>query len=625
MYLDEFEKIEIEEFKGLFKRGMPDQCPPDHAPCCENVVFGAAGQVAIRGGLAPSYALNHPVKRMFEATFDSGFHMLTMDWDGNLYIDQNNTPIFSSANVWDFAAINLFNKVYILPITSSGTPPNLQVLLDTDLTTTRDAAGLAPTGSFAAATGAAGNVDIGDYKIAVSFITDSGFTTQPGPKIATVFTPVLYTSPGLVQIDLTGIPTGGPEVVARQLFITKANSDLYYYLGPSAGGFINDNVTTTATLDFFDTDLVLSADDLFDLLETIPGAVRTGGLNVYHNRLVVVRTDSDVIYISYAEDAESMNNVTGFITTVKDSDAPQGALVLRDTLFITRAFSIYATQDNGDNPGTWSQTLVDGAIGSSQFALGTVAATNTALTTGDVALVANRAGLFLFTGAVVRPELSYKIKDVWDTITHGYDFNITIQVDPFKKLIYVLLPTNGSSDCNLLMVADFSHGWDHMALRWTPYFFRPVIPASIGLASFEDDDGPSDFDYYLRVGSAGNNELDKLKDGVLDDLGEAINSYYCEALMTPDRGSLNTLRAVRFRARGVGNLIVKLRQQDMVTEVALPVLPLVANSFADLTRQCNFNNVEKFSVQFGTDAVDEYMEMDRSDKFAKKSYLARPQ
>lgn len=605
---------------------MPDQVPPDHAICCENVQFSDAGQVQIRPGIDPSLALNHPVRRMFEGVIDAvGLIMLTLDWAGNIYQNNVATPIFSSPNLVDFVAINLFNKIFILPIVSSGTPPNLQVWLGV-AATTRDAAGLAPTSSFSAADGAAGNVDIGDYKIAVSFITDTGFTTPPGPKITGVFTPVLYTAPGAKKIDITGLPLGGPEVVARQLFITKANSDLYYYLGPSSGGFINDNTTTTATLDFFDTDLVLSADDLFDLLETIPGAVRTGGLNVYHNRLVVVRTDSDVIYISYPEDAESMNNVTGFITDVQDSDAPQGALVLRDTLYITRAFSIYATQDNHDTPGTWELTLVDGAIGSAQFALGTIAATNTALTTGDVALVANRAGLFLFNGSVIRPELSYKVQDVWDTITHGQDIGITLQVDPFKKLIYVLLPVNGSTDPNLLLVADFNHGWDHMSLRWTYYFFKSLIPASIGLASFSDDFG--DFDYYLRLGALGYNGLVKLKDGVKNDLGLAINSYYCMFLASVDKGSLNVLRAIRIRAKSnsstPSNLILLTRPEDLQTTTTLPPLPMSQFPGQDLTRQCNFTN-EKVAVSFGTNEVDEGMQVDRVDLYSKKLFKARPQ
>ena len=503
-YLDDYTKIPIEEFKGLYKRGMADQVPIDHAICCENVVFSHSGQWGIRPGVASSYALNHPVKRMFEGATDTALYMFTMDWNGNLYLDNNPVPIFTDPNVTDFVGLNLFNKVFILPIGITYPPPNLQVWID-GYTSTRDAAGLAPTSSFTSGTGAAGNVAAGDYKIAVSFITDTGFTTQPGPKIAGVFTPVTYTSAGSVQIDLTGIPTGGPEVVARQIFVTKANSDLYYYVGDSNGGYINDNVTTTATLDFFDTDLVLSADDLFDLLETIPGTVRAGGLNTYHNRLVLVRANSDVVYISYADDAESMNDVTGFLTLPKDSDQARACLVLRDSCYITRAYSTFATQDNGNEPGDWELTLIDGAIGSGHFALGTIAATLPSLTTGDIGLLANEAGLFMFTGTVVRPELSWKIKTVWETITKGYEHNITLQIDPFAKILYVLLPTNGSVDCNLLMTADFNNGWDYMSLRWTYYFFRPFVPASIGLASFVDDD--SDFTYRLRLGAANRNEI----------------------------------------------------------------------------------------------------------------------
>src|SRR6185369_12071710 len=138
---DEYEKIEIEEFKGLYKRGIPDQVPPDHAICCENIVFSQAGQVQKRGGIAPSLALNHPVRRMFEGEIEGvGLIMLTLDWNGNIYRDANPTPIFSNAGVVDFAAINLFNKIFILPISDSSPPPNLQVWLGI-ASTTRDAAG----------------------------------------------------------------------------------------------------------------------------------------------------------------------------------------------------------------------------------------------------------------------------------------------------------------------------------------------------------------------------------------------------------------------------------------------------------------------------------------------------
>jgi len=630
MDLSEFEKIEIEEFKGLYKRGMPDQTPQDHAICCENVAFYRGGQVATRPGLQADYKLNHPVKRIFEGAIDGvGLFVLTLDLAGNIYQNQNTTPIFSNVNMVDFVGINLFNKIFILPIVSVGPPPNLQVWKGI-AATTRDAAGLKPVvGAMSAADGAAGNVDIGIYQIAVSYITDTGFTTPPAIMTGT------YTAPGAKKIDVSSIPTGGPQVVARQLFITQANAKLFYYLGPSAGGLINDNTTTTATLDFFDTDLVLSADNLFDLLETIPGAIRTGGMNVYHNRLVLVRTDSDVIYLSYPEDPESMDNVVGFITDPQDSDAPQGALVLRDTLYITRAFSIYATQDNGDNPGTWSLTQIDGALGTSQFALGTIAATNTALNTGDVALIANLAGLFLFTGTIIRPELSWKIKDVWDQITRGAELNITLQLDFIKKVIYILLPTNGSQVPNVLLTCDYndasfsSYGDPYLQVKWSMYSF-PFNPLSIGLASFMDDIG--DFNYYLWIGSPLDNYLFKLTEAqVGSDYGIMINSYYCCYLASSSKkGSITVFRHLNLRAQNQGNLYLELNSEDFdptLTQVPVPLSSSLLPA-KDKPRQINFMN-EKMSVRFGVDLAHgspgDNFTVDRLDIYCKSLFATRPQ
>ena len=124
------------------------------------------------------------------------------------------------------------------------------------------------------------------------------------------------------------------------------------------------------------------------------------------------------------------------------------------------------------------------------------------------------------------------------------------------------------------------------------------------------------------------NALVKLKDTVKNDLGLAINSYYCMYLASADKGSLNILRAVRVRAKAntstPSNLILLARPEDMQTTVTLPPLPMTQFPGQDLTRQCNFTN-EKVSVSFGTNAVDEGMEVDRVDLYTKKMFKARPQ
>src|SRR5206468_10780913 len=139
---------------------------------------------------------------------------------------------------------------------------NLKVYFpDTD--ELRNAAGLSPAAasSIIAADGIAGIVNAGVYKIAVAYITTSGFITPPGPKIAGIFTPVIYTAPGSKKINLSNIPIGPSGTSSRQILITKAGLAEYFFLPSVFGGFINNNAATTTTLDFDDTtDLVDSGD-----------------------------------------------------------------------------------------------------------------------------------------------------------------------------------------------------------------------------------------------------------------------------------------------------------------------------------------------------------------------------
>ncbi len=246
MYLDEYEKVTIDKFMGLYKRGLADECPQDHAICCENVTFNKKGEVSSRPGISPSVYLAHDCRRMFLAINKGTLaSLLTLDSSGNIYADDDAMPIFSDSSVVDFAAINLFTHTYILPIVAGGTPPNLQVWDGSG--TTRDAAGLPPDASFSAADGSSGNVALGAYLIAVSFVTDTGFVTPPGPVLTGTFTPVTYAAPGGLQIDLSSIPVGPTGTVQRQIFITKANQREYFFVGATNGGLIDDNTTTTAS------------------------------------------------------------------------------------------------------------------------------------------------------------------------------------------------------------------------------------------------------------------------------------------------------------------------------------------------------------------------------------------
>lgn len=125
--------------------------------------------------------------------------------------------------------------------------------------------GGAPT---AVDSGTVGNIPAGIHKISVFFITRSGYWTKPAPF-------AVWTAAGSFMVSVTNIPTGPPNVVARVLIFTEAGGSTFFFTTNASNILtdgnmvINDNVTTTATVDFSDTILASgsSVQYLFNLVE----------------------------------------------------------------------------------------------------------------------------------------------------------------------------------------------------------------------------------------------------------------------------------------------------------------------------------------------------------------------
>ncbi len=614
-YLTEYTPTEIKEFKGLYKRGIPDETPVSHAICCENNIFREVGQWKTRAGAGLSYALNHSTKRFFLANTAGTPHLLTLDFAGNIYADTNGTPIWSDANIVDFNALNLFNRVYILPITNG----SAAFLLVWDGTNpVRLAAGIAPTTGCTAADGGAGNVDAGVHQFGVCFVTNTGFITRPGQSISGVFTPTSYTAPGSKKVVLSGIPTGGSDVVARYIVATCANETLFFFV---PGGLINDNTTTTVTLNFYDTDLLLSADYLFDLYEKIPAASIAGALYTYHSRLFLAPGNNTAL-VSRPSDPESIDEVDGVITLPNPAyNTIRGFCQLYDTLYLIKSTGIASTYDNADVPSTWVVTEVDGTHGGFQNSVSTVSITQVALGQNEMFLLCDLGGIFIFNGATSVLPLTWKIDDIWQMITPEGLPNITIMNDPFKEVFYVLIPTKGSVQANLLLVGDYTEGLTHTAIKWTIFTF-PFTPCAIALYNFADGNGAAA--YSLKIASQDNHFIFKIEDRFTDDFGAGINSYYQHYLHTVDPGSINLFRAIRVRALGSGNMEQSIFPQDLGAETALMNIALSAGPGKDWLTQINFMNEKMSYLVSNGNQPGDTITVQRVDLFAKKKFGARP-
>lgn len=468
MNLFEYRKKPMNQYMGLYARGDDDDVPSNHFQQCQNIEF-FPGSCRTRKGSSIRYTFTGGANRTryFEfatSAVQSNVPIIfSMDSAGNFYMDA--TLLINIPFATDFSAVQFFNKLFVT-FHDGNVGVGVVYMWDNQNQDFRPIAGARPSAASAiiAADGAVtgtDEVEIGKYLIAVAYETDSGFITPPGPLIAGVFTPTSYTAPGGKKINLSNIPIGPANTAKRHILITHGDGTEYFFVDNN-GGLIPDNVTTTAVLDFFNTDLVDSADYLFDVRESVPCGT---GINIFSARLVVFGfddPDESLMRVSQAGDPETFDQTVESVIIQKDDGYNiRAGGQIRDQFYLYKDVGVYVTNDNGDDPVNWDVFTVEKAVGAANCrALSTVSATSMTGAHHDVHLFADKSGLYINNGAVVFPEMSFKVKTIWDT---NVDFT---KVDPFidakNKRVYILGLLDGT-----MLVGDYTEGIDSKTIKWS--------------------------------------------------------------------------------------------------------------------------------------------------------------
>lgn len=642
MSLEEYQRITVDKFLGLYARGLKDDATPDHSTVTQNMKFNRRGETMTRDGTVFSLGTAAPIKRMFTATFGHNENIvLTADGLGNIYRSDTGGVLLNVPGMVDFAAINVFSFCLISPILSTPSGNNPVYIWQASLSgpdpvPIRPAAGLPPSsaGFSAAESTHAGNCDIGIHKFAVSFVTNTGYTTQPGPVIAGTFTPATETSTGGFCIDLSGIPIGPAGTTERQILATQSDQNLYFFAGGqilSGGilipwdGVIHDNTTTAITISFFDTDLAVSADSLFDLLPVIPGGTFSliGGMTFYHGRVLFWGGEFNLIRVTNPGSSESIDNVNGFVQLPDQFDGNDvtTSCTLQDNLYFFKNVGIFSVTDNGGNPDTWVIITVDAGAGCTvSHSLGTINLDTPSLPQNQVALVTDFGGIYLFSGVIQQPPLTWKINDLWLMIEQTTHLDgATLAIDPYFKLIFIAI--TGSVNfpgIPYLLVADYNDGLDAQNIKWSVYTF-PYSVSAIGMMFFQDG---TELAYRFRL-ATGNN-INKLLPGAFTDLGAPIVSVWRSYYMAPNLGALNIFRFIRARLPFFDPVSITLFSQDDAFTKSPPGFPLPYTAGRDMTREFNFMD-EKMAVQLCCNATHGGFTLQRLDTFAKARFNMRPQ
>lgn len=647
MNLQEFQKVQITRFKGTYARGATDLIPQDHGNCVLNMRLDRSGEAYTREGLALATNLTHQVQRMFLGTPAIGpYRLITYDGIQNLYeyntATHEETILMTDEFLQDFSALNMFGRVYILPM---GPPSNPMKLMVWDgVNPIRPALGLPPPAAFVAGTGPAnvtdpipgvteigdpGTIDAGLHRFAISYITDSGFETRPGPEPPGMgFQPVDWIAPGHTTVNLTSLPIGGPEVVAREIFVTKAGQEEFFRV---AGGRIDDNTTTHIQLNFFDTDLAISADDLFDIRDTIDSAVGDiGGIFKYHGRMMVWGRPTptsanddmrpDFILVSNPGDPETFNEVYGWIQlpSEHDGNVMRAAWEIRDVLYLAKSVGIFSTQDNLDQPYTWPIVRVDGGCGTGFWAVSTITGSQTALSSGEQIIFVDRGGIYVFNGIVQQPQLTWKIKNIWDRVSHALVFRSMLCHDPFGQTIYALVPLyDRNNDIEwTLLVGDYSEGLTADNIKWNVWTVPHIPYTCISLMQYPD---ATDFDYHLRIGTPNLGGIFKFDmDFDFDYNTDGIYSRY--EMFLAGFGNIGIFRALNLRIEGKPVVEVGLKTLDNLGFETVGNVGVTERSLMEYTRQINYT-AEKMMVRLEGFTP---WRVQRVDIYGKVQYMSRP-
>ena len=318
--------------------------------------------------------------------------------------------------------------------------------------------------------------DFGFRLIGVVYETDTGYLTAPGPEFFAGLTTVDVKK----QIHVSNIPVSlDPFVTKRHLVSTRTIPD---YNGDQVGfqfyfipdGTIENNVDTEIDLSYYDTDLISDASHLIDNFSEIPAGV---ALTVYHGRLVLT-TEFDnvsIARISAVGEPEAISQVDGLVIAPLDGNPLTNAQEFRDVLYLFKKTKTLAYNDNGDVPSSWPLIPIDQGIGASVHGVGLV------LDSGgvniDYLLIIDFSGLMLFDGVYKRPELSWKIKDLWFSFDREQFNKIQIMNDSLSQIIYISLPIDTQ---NRILIGDYSMTLSPSEIRWAPWSFD-IEPTTIAL------------------------------------------------------------------------------------------------------------------------------------------------
>lgn len=327
------------------------------------------------------------------------------------------------------------------------------------------------------------NIEPGVHVWGVCFETDTGHFSQ---VILAGLVSAVHPTPAQAA-DLSNIPVGGAGTgtVKRHILVSKVipnfdgnlvNYELFFI--PGALGVLNDNTTTVlANVEFYDSELVDSADYLKDISAS---SASYSSVCQYAERFVgcgkpaagTGNNSPHVADVSNAGLPESLDTTAGFITVDPGyGTALQHCVEWKGYLVLIKDIGTYMAKDNGDLPNTWPVDKIDASYGCGPQGVCRVYAGQPGVIQ-DALLILTTSGLKIFMGSYAEESLTKLIdgyfEDLVSSVTYASFRTWQVYADPINKYIYILARVNGSV---VVLVGDYRNGMTPNSMVWTKFKF----------------------------------------------------------------------------------------------------------------------------------------------------------
>jgi len=612
--MNDHESLKVTSFGGMFNRGEDETCPVDHFQDCLNISFLPRG-FRTRDGCPAARLTKANIRRIAIYRIPGqAQRLLILNNNGDIFDSTDLTTVILHVNgMTDFSSVTMFGRAYITPHNGVTGLPGEKIYVYTGSGFARAAGGSPPSGFnlTIANSATSGSIEEGDHAFAVAFESNTGFITGYGGY-------ALLSAAGEKKADISLIPIGDSWVVARHLLATKRilnwNGDFInqtYYFIPN--GRIGNNTATTATVDFYDADLIDEASYLAEQLSTIPAGVT---IQNYNGRLVVGGEDANqsTIRVSIIGEPESINSVEG-LANVNPGDAGSGIKNLwghRESLIISKDQRSYSVIDTGDEAAYWKPIPSDMSVGAGPHSVGQVL--DYGQTVKDIVFVGDRDGLHLYNGVFSGTPISQKIEDLWGRINKAAFHKVEIGIDPIGAYGYCAVPLDAATSPSHILFFDYNNGLSPEEVRWAPWAF-PVAPVSIVV----DVDTTTKESVFTYAGYTGNVYYTDSES--FDDFGTAIDNFVEFAFFPHEadprmEDGIYHLGGITLRARGYGSLQIYARAQDSVQTLTGVPITLSTSPGGELFRELDLS-ASRVAIKLRTNLSGEWFKITKYSQLMK--------